>query len=178
MTRILSTIILRKPPIRTNDYNGFTLIELVCVIAIMSILFGVVFFSMDDITAEQRLRSDARNLIGFVKSARNLAMIERRFVYIVYDLENNICFTCDSPGETERDDIDPSRRISLHDGNVLQEIQLSGGTPANKKNIQLCVSALGDIESHTIVLKGEDGIMNIRINGVTGAVEVHRNEEK
>ncbi len=177
MTRTLSINILRKPPIRTND-DGFTLIELVCVIAILSILFGVVFFSMDNITAEQRLRSDARNLIGFVKSARNLAMIERRFVYIVYDLENNVCFTCDSPGETERDNIDPGRRIFLHDGNVLQEIQLSGGTSANKKSIQLCVSALGDIESHTIVLKSEAGIMNIGINGVTGAIEAYRNEEE
>ena len=164
--------------IRKNNRDGFTLIELVCVITIMSILFGVVFFGMDSLTAEQRLKADARKLIGFIESARNIATSERRCIYVVYDLEDNVCFICDSPGKAELEDIDTDRQIRFYDGNALKEIKFAGDASIENKSVQLSISALGDVESHAIVLEGKEESMTIEVNGVTGVIIAKNTSDK
>ena len=163
---------------RKNNCSGFTLIELACVITIMSILFGVVFFSMDSLTAEQRLKADARKLIGFVESARNIATSERCCIYVVYDLENNTCFICDNPGETTPENIDADRRIRFYDGNALREVKFAEDTSITAKSVQLSISALGDVESHELVLGNEENSMSIEINGITGVITAKDSNEK
>ena len=109
-------------------------------------------------------------MIGFIEAARNIAMSERRCVYVVYDLENNACFICDSPGETKPDDIDADRQIRFYDGNAIKEVRFSEDASTTTKSVQLSISALGDVESHAIVLAGAEGSMTIEVNGVTGVI--------
>jgi len=154
-----------------RDLSGFTLLELICVISIISILFGVVVFGMDGFTASQRLKTDARNLAAFVEAARNQAIMENRRIYLSYDMQHNICYCADQPGETT-DNINSDHRYVLQKKITLKEVRFGDNRPESNGVFQICISSLGDIESHDIVLEGENEIMEIKINGILGTTKI------
>jgi Tfp pilus assembly protein FimT len=141
------------------------------VIAIMSILFGVVFFSMDGFTASERLKADARNVAAFVRSVREQAISEGRSLYLVYDSAGGRCYACSGYSEVEggKGEIQSYR---LHDKVSLRGVRLNDGEKCEDGVVTVCVSATGDIEPHTVVLEGENGAVEVSTDGVLGTVKV------
>ncbi len=69
--------------------RGFTLAELLIVIALIGLLFGLVFMKLDSLVPGQRLKADARELASHLDQARNYAIVSGKPVTFVYDLDHD-----------------------------------------------------------------------------------------
>src|SRR5262249_41749753 len=68
--------------------RGFTLTELLIVIALIGLLFGLVFMKLDSLVPSQRLKADARELASSLDQARNYAIVSGKPVIFAYDIDN------------------------------------------------------------------------------------------
>ncbi len=68
--------------------RGFTLTELLIVIALIGLLFGLVFMKLDSLVPSQRLKADARELASSLDQARNYAIVSGKPVKFAYDIDN------------------------------------------------------------------------------------------
>jgi type II secretion system protein H len=68
--------------------RGFTLTELLIVIALIGLLFGLVFMKLDNLVPGQRLKADARELASHLDQARNYAIVSGKQVKFAYDIDN------------------------------------------------------------------------------------------
>lgn len=75
------TTIRRCPP------RGFTLLELVVVIGLLGLCFGLIFFKMDAFVPSSRIKSSSRELASRVEQARNYAIVSGLTIHFQYDIE-------------------------------------------------------------------------------------------
>jgi prepilin-type N-terminal cleavage/methylation domain-containing protein len=68
--------------------RGFTLVELLCVVAIISILMSLVTFSILGIKGSRDLANDAYTVQGMLEQARTYAMAENTYTWIGFYEEN------------------------------------------------------------------------------------------
>jgi prepilin-type N-terminal cleavage/methylation domain-containing protein len=68
--------------------KGVTLVEMIIVIGIMAITLGTAYFMMGGQDARARLKSDARDLAGYMKLARTGAIRDGRPWAIQFDTSN------------------------------------------------------------------------------------------
>ncbi|MCD6231445.1 prepilin-type N-terminal cleavage/methylation domain-containing protein [Candidatus Aerophobetes bacterium] len=78
--------------------SGFALIELVVVIAIISLVSFLVVFSGGDFFPKTRLESSAENIAALLRWARRLAITKRKRYEVVFDLRRKTYWVED--GET------------------------------------------------------------------------------
>lgn len=67
--------------------GGFTLAELMITIALIGILFGVMFLKLDTLVPTQRLGAAARSIASHLDLARNAAVLSGKTVKVQYDLD-------------------------------------------------------------------------------------------
>ena len=67
--------------------KGFTLIELIVVIGIMSLVSFIAISSARNFLFKTRLESSAENIAATLRWARRLAITERKKYKVVFDLE-------------------------------------------------------------------------------------------
>lgn len=68
--------------------RAFTLIELLVVLAILSLLFGLIFMSTRTQQQGAQVRQQAELLASTLRQARNMAMAERAVYAVVFNIEN------------------------------------------------------------------------------------------
>ncbi|HEY3379697.1 MAG TPA: GspH/FimT family pseudopilin [Armatimonadota bacterium] len=75
------------PILTTGSKRGFTLLELMVVMAIMALLCGVVMGSMGATLEEARLRSGARTALAALRYARSVAVSQRIPSEVTFDTQ-------------------------------------------------------------------------------------------
>lgn len=176
----------------TAERAGFTLLELVLVITILSILFGIVFVGMNGATDSEKLASSARGLCAFVTDARNTAICGQKRLYLVYQPEQNAISVCSSLGTEPStnpgtspvagpDGTSPSlKSFKLADGVTISGITIGTSTwtststsiGSSGTSLVIEISSQGDIQQHSVSLKNKSGSMTVKVDGVLGTVRV------
>ena len=70
-----------------RELNGFTLIELTIVIALMMILYAIATPSLRNLAPSSRLKSSAREIQSLLTYARDVAMTENVGYMVIFDLD-------------------------------------------------------------------------------------------
>jgi general secretion pathway protein H len=104
--------------------KGFTLIELVVVLAIAALLLAIVLPFTFNRRGRDELSGGAREIAGALRLARSQAIIENRPVRFVVDIENGFYR---APGASAAHAVPAGSHISLY---TAQEEQLNGTTGA------------------------------------------------
>ncbi len=83
MTRIVNPL-LSKPARKFSgrSMKGFTLVELLCVLAIMSIVMATTWSSLAGLMTGNSLTNDAYDLSGLVQQAKTAAMTQNSYVWL------------------------------------------------------------------------------------------------
>lgn len=88
----------------TSRARGMTLIELVVVVGLIGVMFGIVFFRLDFMVPGQRLKSSARQLASHVEQAFNYSVVSGRPIRFEYDLDSR-AYRYIYPFELEEDGV-------------------------------------------------------------------------
>ena len=69
--------------------RGFTLLELMAVVAIITILLVTVIPALDNVAPSSRLDAGGRYVAGTIELAQSEAISQRKEFVVAYDLDNN-----------------------------------------------------------------------------------------
>jgi type II secretion system protein H len=176
------------PTSRIGNRRGFTLLELMVVLAIMLIMSGVVVESIMPALNEARLRSSTSMTIAALRYARSYAVTHRTRAAMVLNtgrqgLSVQIPETDESGEETWRVITTPAGRYrSLPEGVTIEvtrpEMTDQDATPPGTMNESenqetVTFTALGQAEDTRITLRDEhDNSRVIRVDAITGHCEL------
>lgn len=146
---------------RGHGSRGFTLLEIMVVVAIVGIFVGVVVLSTDLVSDERRLEQEARRLDTIVSFAADEALLQTQdfgilicedsyhfFVYS-YDVEDWVPYGV-RPFEPRRLDEDMSLALKLEDRDIILETEAEAFDP--QRSEQLTVEELDDLPDPQIVI--------------------------
>lgn len=75
-----------------KDNKGFTLVELMVVIALIAIMSAVAVPAVSERLVDMNLSGEARNLLAVLQKARLIAAKENNFVVVAFDPDKNGAF--------------------------------------------------------------------------------------
>ena len=96
----METAISKMMPI--TGKSGFTLIELVVVIAVISLVSFLAIFSTGDFLSKTRLQSSAENIAATLRRTRRLTITERKEYKVVFDSGTKSYWIEDKDGEMQK----------------------------------------------------------------------------
>ncbi|MHB9132114.1 MAG: GspH/FimT family pseudopilin [Armatimonadota bacterium] len=162
--------------------RGFSLIELMVVLAIMVIIGSAALVSMAPALAEARLRSGCRNTIAACHYARSYAVSHRTDAWVAFDITNNgLEVTSRRRDEENQDQMVTDTTTAGHFRRLPQGVKIimvdKPNAPGSEPTIQF--DQTGRAEQAQITLEDERGRQRIiTLDALTGrcTVENRRNE--
>ena len=106
--------------------NGFTLIELVVVLALISIIAAIVLPRLDPFVPQRRLKSAARRLSGTISLAYAEAIAKNRTYRLYFELESDRYWITEVTDDEE--DEETASAIGIRLGTHFELLQYSDGT--------------------------------------------------
>jgi prepilin-type N-terminal cleavage/methylation domain-containing protein len=171
---------------RAAKPSGFTFIEMMIVVAILSLLASIVVVNLDGISAPTRLRGAARAIGNQVSELRDMAALRNRLMSIEFDLENQRWRVIDAP--TENDVPDSQDRDEdtftgswdpMPPGVRMKELSFSSTDVEQGGTTVITFNGDGEVvpSGFVVFLTGdrmpeEDG-MSVEVSGLTGLVAYH-----
>lgn len=146
---------------RGERCRGFTLLEIMVVVAIVGIFVGIVVLSTDLVSFDRRLEQEARRLDTIVSFAADEALLQTQdfgificedsyhFYVYSYDVEGWIPYTV-RPFEPRRLDEDMSLALKLEDREIVLETEAEAFDPQMSE--QLTEQELDDLPEPQIVI--------------------------
>ena len=162
---------------------GFTLIEMVVVLAIIALILLLAGGTFDGLIPEYALRAEARAIGQHMKTAKGEALATGRDVYIGYDLRRGRywMWLWEGISEDERLTQGPTGRWSLMFEKQLKEgVRFSNVIYGRQKTVTydvapVRVTPMGTADHHIVNLVGDGGQeLAVKLNGVTGVVSYHK----
>ena len=163
------------PTSRTGSKRGFTLLELLVALVIMTVLCGVVMASMQPALEEARLRSSACIVIAALRYARSYAVTNQAEAAVLIDARRRgvAVVKRGQPEEWEPITTQAGRFRALPHG---IDILLQRGEEAPDAQAVVVFTDLGQGEEASIVLEDERGRQQaILVDAVTGRCELAGN---
>lgn len=163
---------------KQKNLQGFTLIELMVVLAIIGLILGVVTTRIDFLIPGSRLNAAAREIASSLALANSHAAVSGRSVIIRYDMGNRfhcLILPATSPNK-KREALAPNR---LPDGVHFQDINVAGKEYLSKRGawVEISITPLGTVQPHVIHLVNDNkNKVTIEVNPVTGLVQIKEGE--
>ncbi len=178
---------MRPRRARSPRRSGFTFIEMMVVIAILSLMAALVVANLDGATARSQLSRSGRHLGNKLLFLRDLALVQARPLSLEIDLENSRWREVDIPSENEIPDAGEREELTFYgewfevgDGVVLDEIAFGRSNALLGDTFMVTFSERGELFPSGFVaylrhqdINPDDG-MSIEIAGLTGVVTYHR----
>lgn len=173
-------------PVRSTQ-AGFTLVELLVVMAIIALMSVTAGLGIDNIVPKERLNTSVRQLSETLRGLRSDAISRSLTYYIQYDLDNER-YRVLSPfaleggifreGEDDDDDRLTGGWQDLPDGVELESITISGRTWSNGTEIFARFDGRGTASDHQIVLSQPryEVFYTIEVLALTGTFKFHKGE--
>ena len=158
---------------RFLSLTGFTLIELIAVITILSLVMVLVLPQLDSFTPKTRLKAAARRISHTISWIQNEAITTGEDYQICYDLNNQqywVVLPSTDP-ETEKNDTLIVRDLPA--GVKFKNIVISTGQEITAEQVLVRLTAKGTVDSHQITLiNKKQAQLTLAVNPLTGLVEV------
>jgi prepilin-type N-terminal cleavage/methylation domain-containing protein len=152
--------------------KGFTLIELVVVVAIIGMLLASVAIRFDSLTVSARLRASAREIASTIGLAHSRASSTGRAQTLVFDTDNQQ-YWIDSSSE-EGDASESPRIRSLYRSIAFKDIQVGEELYGERGTLSIEISPLGVTSACMIHLEAEGGgEMTLEVCPLTGSVRFY-----
>ncbi|HTF57602.1 MAG TPA: prepilin-type N-terminal cleavage/methylation domain-containing protein [Planctomycetota bacterium] len=176
--------------------RGFTLIELIVVVLILTLMTGLAVARLDFLVPKYRLRAATRETAAVLKQARSRAASIGRDIYVrihlsdgryemlvPFEVESQVALPPDIPPEL----IPPPeyRYESLFQSELPKDVQFVNvilGTETDQTitsgNAQIRISPFGASDHVIVNFRLEDRDAAIRLNGLTGIISFFEEEKK
>ena len=161
--------------------KGMTLLELIVVVGMLGLGFGLVFLKMDNMLPGQRLVSDARAIASLLEQARNHAIVSGWQVNFEYNLDENT-YRMFHPfeisddgksiaGEGESPLYEPQE---LNDTIEIADVLIGDGDVVNRGQVVVTFEPRGIATGHAVhIVKEEtDYFYTILVSPLLGYVEI------
>ncbi len=169
--------------------RGFTLVELIAVVALIGIFLLVAIPNIDRVSPTHKLRAGAREVGASIDYARGLAAGKGRTYGVRYDLDGNT-YQFLNPPPLEEDGtpsvtLGPGDSPVVPSGNVrelptgvkLAAVILASNEEVRSGQVELLISPLGTSGSHIVYLEGKDGRrMAVKFNAILGTSDYFEGE--
>lgn len=169
-----------RRPARERNERGFTLIELVIVLAIMVVAAGFTILNLDSLTTSGKMRAAARDVANHIKYARSYSILSGKPIYLYYDFEQNAYYMSrvfyggrDGPGHEQlRED-----EYAFELPRIVRMASVTSALKTADSQIErFDFTGEGVCLSHSIYLQGttdENAWWTVEVNGLTGRVSIH-----
>jgi len=167
--------------VRACTRQGFTIVELMLVIALIGLIASIVTVSWRALLPYEELNAEVRRLSNLVQTARSEAISRSAEYQVVYDLASNEYWLLPPFGEDGRFEAEPEKRTPILRHRLTPEITFERVTIDGEEfnqDEQLFVrfDAVGSSNAHTVVLKqtGEsERWFTIEVLSLTGQIRFH-----
>ncbi|MFQ5955240.1 MAG: GspH/FimT family protein [Kiloniellales bacterium] len=154
MSACVTTCAHRYDPSRR--LNGFTLLELLVVLAVLGLVYALALPSLSGVLAGPRLDREARQLVSALREARSNAIVGGREVAFTVDAAAGAWRYGDRRGLV-------NRRLSL-------SLQTPPGGVGGAERPAIRFFSDGGSTGGHLTLKGEAGVRRIHVHWLTGRV--------
>ena len=165
---------------------GFTFIEMLVVIAIISLLASIVVVNLDGISAPTKLRGAARAIGNQVLALKEMASLKNRPLSLEFDLENQRWRIIDAPSVTDVPDAKDREAETFFGewegpprGVRIEEVSFSSTDVERSGSLVITFEGDGEVSPSGFVafltsetLREEEGI-SVEVSGLTGLVAYH-----
>ncbi len=149
--------------------RGFTLVELVVVVAIIGLILACVAIRFDSLTLSARLRSSAREIASTVGLAHSQACCRGRAQKMVFDTEAGQ-FWVESVSEEQGGEWLPQKR-ALYRDITFKDIQVGEEVYGERGTLSIEISPLGITSACMVHLEAQGGgEITLEICPLTGMV--------
>jgi prepilin-type N-terminal cleavage/methylation domain-containing protein len=161
-----------------NKSAGFTLIELICVVVILSVAMIVGMLNVEYLIPKYRLRAAAREVGKLLKTARTRAATTNKDVYVQFDFERRTCcilvpFKKEATDELlqEKYEYRKAMEITLPKGVSFFDVIVSEDEKANSDVYVVRISPFGFAANIIVNLENKHGeAQSVELNGLTGGL--------
>jgi len=169
---------------RAGD-SGFTFLELIIVLAVISTLFAIGIPTFRGLTPKYRLRSAARALGTTLETTRLSAMGRGLWMGVHYvltpgarDTGTESYYQVIPPAPEDFPDQPLADRQLLDkqplDGIRIARVILPSGQIIDRGSFSVLFSPMGNAGSHIVVLEGQDGLYaSLKMSCITGVIEFY-----
>lgn len=167
-------------PIGINKETGFTMVELLVVLAMMAIISGMMILSLGPALRDARLRTGCRTIMAALKYARSHAVTERTDTRVIFANDGKGVhveeITADDRGEDAiRPVTAPAGRFRRLPNNITVLVVRKPGGDEN----WIRFTELGQTENALIRIGDDYGrTRTVAVDAVTGRCEVLQAEDE
>ncbi len=172
---------------RHGAARGFTFVEMMVVIFVLSLTTALVVTNLDGVTARAELSAAGRDLGNKMMFLRDLAVVQGREFTLEVDLDGQQWREVDRPSETDVPDPDEREEETYYgnwyqpaSGIVIDEIAFGRADTEIGDVVELTISKKGELFPSGFVaylrhekLPEDDGL-SVEVSGLTGIVSYHR----
>lgn len=157
--------------------RGFTLIELIVVLVIVGLVFGVAVPHLERLSPRYSMRAAARRIASDLEYIQSTSSFRQKTYGVRYDLGENVSYTIMPP---EKDDVwIPFDKWPLSTPKELPKlvefraVVLADNTVFEGEEVaDIMLDPLGASGSHVVILEDTDGhVMSVKFNALTGTVD-------